>query len=466
MLHNATMEILGEMGIRFFYPPAVEILKKAGCRILNDNLVRFPASLVEKALKTAPKKVVIYNQKQEPVMELAGRKAYFGNGSDLLTIIDHETDLRRRAVKIDVDRMIMCLDALPHVDFVMSGFLPSDVPADKVERVQMFSMLTQTEKPIVYVTVDFSNTRLCIEMARVAAAGNFDLSRYPFALNYINVSNPLKHNPDSIQKLMWLSEQNLPFVYRPAIVTRGITTPITGAGFLAVNNAAGLAGLVLSQCVREGAPFIRCSHSGGTFDFKTMMGLHAAPEIRGFNEDLADFYGLPRFGIGGVTGSKTVDQQASSEAALTLLVSAASGAQLIHDVGYMDNGKTGSLIQLVICHELIGWVKQFLKHVEVNDDTLALNDVRRVVNQEGDFLMSENTLTHYREDFYPELLDRMNCEAWEEKGADDLKERARKKVNEILAEADGRREAGQPGMSDKFDRNVTERLRELAYTRL
>ena len=49
----------------------------------------------------------------------------------------------------------------------------------------------------------------------------------------------------------------------------------------------------------------------------TMAGLHAAAEIRGFNEDIAEYYMLPRFGIGGLTGSKEVDQQAAYEAALT-----------------------------------------------------------------------------------------------------------------------------------------------------
>ena len=147
------------------------------------------------------------------------------------------------------------------------------------------------------------------------------------AANYINISNPLRHNPESIRKLMWLAREGLPAVYRPSIVTRGISTPLTPAGFLVVNNAAGLAGLVLSQAVREGAPFIRCGCSGGTFDMRTMVGLHAAPEVRGYNEDMAEWYGLPRFGIGGLTGSKAVDAQAAFEAALTLFASSIAGSR-------------------------------------------------------------------------------------------------------------------------------------------
>ena len=86
-----------------------------------------------------------------------------------------------------------------------------------------------------------------IAMAEIVAGSPEALRQRPFAINYINISNPLRQNPDSLEKLMWLSEKGLPFVYRPSIITRGISTPITWAGFLVVNNVAGLAGLVLSQ---------------------------------------------------------------------------------------------------------------------------------------------------------------------------------------------------------------------------
>lgn len=167
---------------------------------------------------------------------------------------------------------------------------------------------------------------------------------------------------------------------------------------------------------------------------RTMVGLFAAPELRGFNEDMAEYYGLPRFGIGGACGSKAVDQQAAYEAALTLLISTMSGAQLIHDVGYMDNGTTGALDQLVICHEIIGWVKQYMKELIVDDETLALDLIDEVVKNNGDFLQTVHTFEHFREDYYPELTERQNHDTWQKAGSLSLRERARKKVDQILKE--------------------------------
>ena len=167
---------------------------------------------------------------------------------------------------------------------------------------------------------------------------------------------------------------------------------------------------------------------------KPMVGLPAAPELRGFNEDMAEYYSLPRFGIGGVSGSKDIDQQSALESALTLLTSTLSGAQLIHDVGYLDNGTTGSLEQLIICDETIGWVRQFMKEIVINEETLALDLIDEVVKNNGDFLQTQHTLKYFKEDYYPELIERQNYDTWQKEGSLTLRERARKKIDRILNE--------------------------------
>lgn len=431
-LHHASLEILERTGIRFYDEPAVELLRKGGARVSDGNRVSIPSRLVEWALRTAPKQIILYNQSGEPAIRLSGRKAYYGNGSDLPYIIDHRTGVRRKAVLQDAVEGVRVLESLPDIDFIMSFILPSDMPAEQAELYQMQAMLANTTKPIVYVATNLERTQQVVAMCEVLAGGTDALRDYPFAACYINISAPLRHNAESIQKLLWLAEKGLPAIYRPSIVTRGITTPITIAGFIATNNASQLAGLVLSQLKREGAPFIRCSHGGSTFDMRTMCIQLASPEARGFNADLAHWYGLPSFGIGGVSGAKTVDQQAALEASLTLLLAALSGEQLIHDVGHLDNAATASLEQVVICHEIIGWIKQFLPGLNINADTLAL-DLIHEVGPDGQFLEMEHTAIHCRDDWYPELLDRQSYEDWANEGSPTLRSRAKRKVDEILA---------------------------------
>jgi trimethylamine--corrinoid protein Co-methyltransferase len=432
-IHNASLEILERTGIRFNDEEAVKLFKKGGAEVVDGNRVHVPSWRVEWALSIVPKQIILYDRGGNPAIRLSGWKSYFGNGSDLLHIIDHRTDERRKPILQDIRDLVRILDVLPHYDFVMSGFIPSDVPTERAEYHQMLAMLENTDKPIIYVTTNLASTEEEVGMAEAVAGGTDELRRRPFAACYINITHPLRHNPESIQKLLFLAGKGLPFIYRPSIVTRGLTTPITVPGFLAVNNTAALAGLVLSQLKREGAPFIRDSCAGGTFDMRTTVGLHSAPEVRGFNEELAHYYNLPCFGIGGTSASKAVDQQAALEASLTLITSTLAGAQLIHDVGYMDSGTTTALTQVVICHEIIAWIKQYMKGLVIDEESLALHVVEEV-GTDGNFIETEHTLRHFKEDEYPELRDHRRYDDWLALGGTTLKDRASEKVEKLLAE--------------------------------
>ena len=313
----------------------------------------------------------------------------------------------------------------------MSGFIPSDVASQNVETNQTLVMLQNTNKPLVYVTTDLANTQREVEMFEIAAGGSEEFRRRPFAACYINIAKPLMHNPESVEKLLFLAGRGLPFTYRPGLVLRSLTTPNTVPGFLAMNNAAALAGIVLAQLKREGAPFIRCGCSGGTFDMKTSVGCHSAAEVRGFNEEIAHYYNLPTFGIGGTTESKVVDQQAAMESALTLITSTLAGSNLVHDVGYMESGLASSLIQCAICDDIISWIKHYLPGLDVNAETLPL-DLIEEIGTDGDYIQTDHTMKHFKEDEYPELRDRRNYADWMALGGMTMKDRAQKKVGEIL----------------------------------
>jgi len=139
------------------------------------------------------------------------------------------------------------------------------------------------------------------------------------------------------------------------------------------------------------------------------------------------------FALAGCSDSKVVDQQASIEAALTLMTDALCGGNIVHDLGYLESGLTGSLAQLVICDEVLGWIEHFVRGVEINDETLAL-DLIDEVGPDGQFLDTEHTLNHFRERWYPKLFDRNNYDGWLAKGGKTLGERAAERVASILTE--------------------------------
>jgi trimethylamine--corrinoid protein Co-methyltransferase len=429
-IHAASLEVMERTGVRLYEQTAIELLRGAGASVSDGNRVRFPPHLVERALSTAPKQVVLHNRNREPVMPVGGHISFFGPGSDCLNIIDHRTGQHRRALLQDVVEAATVADALPHIDFVMSMFLPSDVDGVLADRHQMQVMLNHTSKPIVFVTYDFPGWIDVVEMAEAVAGGPDALREKPFVAGYNNTTSGLRHNEEALQKLLYMAERGLPVIFVAGTLP-GVTGPVTVAGSIMLRNIGSLVGLVIGQLKREGSPFIM-SGAVHPVDLRTMVQPYSAADSHGALGSMAHYYGLPMFAIGGASDAKLVDGQAALEASLTLMVDKLCGGQIVHDVGYLESGLCGSLAQLVICDQILDWIKHALQEVEVNEETLAV-DVVDQVGPDGQFLDSEHTLHHFRDRWYPRLLERDNYDRWQKKGSKSLAQRAAERVDEILA---------------------------------
>jgi trimethylamine--corrinoid protein Co-methyltransferase len=429
-IQEASFQILEQTGVRFHHQEAVEILRKGGAKVVDGSIVRFPVSLIEKSLNTIPENITVYNQEGSPAMEVGGYRSYYGTGSDCMHIYDLETDIRRKALLQDVVNGIRLIDNLPQIDFLMSMFLPSDVPEDRYERHQMAIMLRESNKPIIFVGINSESTVHAIQMASIVAGTVDELQSRPFIVNYVNTVSSFQHNYDSVQRLIYAAKHNIPTIYAPGKL-RGLTVPMTQAGAMAAGFAGQLAGLVLSQQIQEGSPFIISNPSHGTIDMRTMVGLYAPPEDGTYGWDLAHYHKIPTFAIAGASDSKILDAQAAAEAALNLFSVTLGGANLIHDIGYLDCAMTGSLELVVLCNEIIGWLKDHLKDLEISPETLAL-DLIHEVGPDGYFLDTSHTLEHVKKDWKPSVFDRFDYKQWTEDGERTFIQRANQVVRNLL----------------------------------
>ncbi len=428
-LHDASLEIMERTGMRFFDQESLDLFKKAGAKICDENIVRIPQRLVEWALGCVPQNVDIYDRNGNLAMQLGGDRTYFGPGSDCMSTYDLETGEHRKAVLRDVVNGVRLVDALPNMDYVMSMFLPSDVPQADYERHQMAIMLKESTKPIIFVGIEKDSTVMGIDMAIAVAGDLATLQQYPFVINYLNTVSPFHHNGESLQRLLYAAERNIPSIYAPGSA-RGTLAPITNAGAMALNNAAQLGGLVLSQLKREGSPLILCGRSGGLLDMRTMVSLYTAPDAGPYGWDLARHYNTPTFTVA-CTDAKVFDAQAAAETALTLFEKALNGANIVHDLGYLDCAMTGCLELVAFSDEVIEWIKRYWQPVEINAETLAL-DLIHSTAPDGHFLETDHTLKHFRELWTPTLFNRQDFETWTSHGSQTLQQKANQRVHEIL----------------------------------
>ena len=430
-LHHASLEILDRTGVVLYEPEAVELLRRKGLKVEDGNRVRIPPGMVEWALAIAPKRAVICDRNGRRAMPLERNNVFYGPGSDCPNVIDVRTGERRVGTLQDVEEAARVCDALPNIDFLMSFCIASDVNQAVSDRHQMRAMLVNSTKPILVVTTEFGGCVDAIRMAEAVAGGDEALRRNPICALYINVTHPLRHNAEALQKLLFMAEKGLPTTYTP-VVLRGVSGPVTAAGAIALANAGELAGLVISQIKREGAPVILTGGVNDMLDMRTMVDAYSDPNNRVMLVELAHRYGLPIFGLAGCSDSKLPDEQAAAEAAFSIILETLAGAQMVHDIGYLEGGMCNSIEQIVICDELIAYTKQFMKGLEIDEETLAL-DLIDEIGPHGDFMGSDHTRTNYRKDWYPKLFDRKPYDDWSRSGGKTLRQRAQEKALKILA---------------------------------
>jgi len=430
-LHQETLELLRRTGVKVLVPEVRDLLEEAGCW-MDGELVRIPPDLIEWAIAAAPSRVPLCDRNGDLAMALEGRKGYYGTGSDTPFVLDAYTGERRHAKLSDVENVARLVDALPNIDFLMCMGIASDVTESISDLYHFRAMVSNTTKPIIYTAWDRANLEDIIEMAEAVAGGAETLRRSPFCALYSEPISPLTHAKESCEKLLFIADKGLPVVYTPAVMIGG-TGPVTIAGALTQANAEQLSGLLITQLIREGTPVIG---AGGILHMDMSKGLisYAAPEfmlaMTAFTE-MYQYYDLPTFSFAGCSDSKIFDQQAAAEGALWMLVTALGGGNLIHDVGYVESGMTASYQQLVAMDEIAGLVKRFMRGVEVTDESIALDVINRV-GPGGHFLSDDHTFRHFRENWFPQLLDRSPRDEWELDGALTLGDRAAQRVRDIL----------------------------------
>jgi trimethylamine--corrinoid protein Co-methyltransferase len=433
-IHHASLEILRRTGVRVQDSEARDLLGDAGCLISDGDLVKFPAAVIEEAVLHAPSRIVLCSTSGEPRVHLEGQRTFFGTGSDLLHTLDLETGERRLSRISDVRDTARLADSLPNLDFVMSMALPSDLAPATSDRHSFLAMITNTTKPVVFTAWDESGLADIITMAETVAGGAEALTLNPFLLAYLEPTTPLQHSPPVLRKLLMMADRRLPVVYAPGGVD-GASAPVTAAGSLALANAEVLSGLAIAQLRQPGTPVVYGSGSG-PLDMRTAVAAYASPEFMRHCKAMAElgqrFYHLPTWGFAGCSDAKQPGIQAGVDSSLWILWTALSGANLVHDIGYLESGLTCSYEMIVICDEIIGFVRRLLGGIELTPETLALEVIDQV-GPGGDHLSTEHTLRHFKECWYPNLIDRSTYQSWANAGRPEMVQKARQIARDAIA---------------------------------
>ena len=440
ILINSAFEILERAGNRVGSKEALELFRKAGCRIepLDDEgeKVFFPQHLIEECIRRAPKRLILYDRKGEPTLYCEGRNSYFSPTSACPKMYDPYTGERRAWTKADIGNAAKITDALPELDAMFAlGSLADDYGFDTFVH-EVHAMMINTTKPIIYLSNDVSDTKAICEMAAVIAGGWDRLRERPFLLQYDEVLSPLKHKNHAFDKFMYLADEGLPIRYG-AFTMSGASSPVTLPGAVAQSLAEALVGLMACQLKRPGVPYVMAILPG-IMDLKYGILSSGAPEYHLFHAiytELCHELQLPVMATAGITDSKVVDAQAGAETLWSILCAALVGCHLNIGAGSMESHLIGSFEHLVLSNECIAAVRRFMQGAPINERTLAMDVIQHVGDGLPDriFVDQDHTTENYLEEQWnPSLFNRNNFQSWTDKGQKYTHQLCNDKVRDIL----------------------------------
>ena len=433
-LFLSALEVLERTGVRVDHDEGLELLNGAGAHIGPQRRVRIPSFMVKDALAAAPRRIAIYNRDGQPAMRLEDRRVYFASQVDSLYFFDPVERARRPCVRDDVRLGAILCDALPNIDMISFSAMFNNAPGQIAYLLGHKDTLMNCAKPIMHGTLDLAGLKAVAEMASVVAGGWDELARRPYYVHYAEPLSPLRHTQEGVAKFLFCVEHGIPVIYTP-MTLGGSSAPLTAAGNLTACLAECLSGLVMAQLKRRGAPVI----FGGVptvMDMSTMIASYGAPEMHLWSAALAEmahYLRLPVMSTAGCTDAVTFDQQAAAESAISCLMAALSGGNLVHDVGFMEAANSASLELIAATNEFIGMIRAIMAGVEVTTNTLALDTIDQV-GPGGSYLGEKHTARHFRDNWFPTLMNRRNFEGWAAEGNLSMGDKANEQVRRILDE--------------------------------
>lgn len=431
-VHDYSVQILSDVGVRVDSEPARKLFATAcGPSMVAGDRVRIPAQVIEWALSVAPRAVQIYDRHGNAAFRLPG-EARFGIGVTALYYQDPLTDQVLPFGRQHMAQMARLGGALSSFDLVSTIGIVQDVPPQVSDLYATLEMTANTIKPLSILISDEGAFPTVLDMLETLHG---DLASRPSIIPYFNPITPLVINKGTIDKMMTTIERGLPFIYSNYGMA-GASTPITPASAFVLLNAELLAGLVLSQLLKEGTPIILGSLPA-YFDMKGMGSFydpHSYLIDLGCAEMMAH-YGLPHAGTSGSGVGWGADLLAAGHQWLNHLLSCIGKVGLAPFVGDNLDSKAFSPAIIVYANEVIAQARLFARGFPLDDSTVAMDQIAEA-GPGGNFLMSDLTLKLFRRAYFQsDILPRLTLEEWQAQGCPRVENLLREYTAHLLEEA-------------------------------
>jgi trimethylamine--corrinoid protein Co-methyltransferase len=432
-IHEYTMKLLATTGVRVDSPSAVKMLrKKVGDSNVDGRTVRLPEELVEWALQVAPREIQIYDRRGNPQFKIgaAEDRTRFGIGVTALYYQEPETDTPILFQRKHMQDMVRVGNKLPHYDMVSTIGIVRDVPDYLTDLIGSLDHFANGIKPMVLLCSDEHKFEDVLQMLETLHGQ--DLGEKPFIIPYFNPVSPLVMNEGTVDKMKTAIERGLPVIISNYSLS-GATTPITPAGTVAVLLAELLAGLVIGQLYREGAPMF-LGMLPVYLDMKTLLNFYDPQSILVSLAcaEMMAHYGIPHCGTSGSGTGWGMDLLAAETYWMNTLMFVLTKGGIAPFVGDTLGSKAISPLTFIYCHEIIDQALRFAGGFQLDDANVGLDEIHKVGPGKG-YVSAPTTLKRYKNGYYVSpIFPRWSMEKWIEAGQPHVQKRLRDYSIEFL----------------------------------
>jgi trimethylamine---corrinoid protein Co-methyltransferase len=435
-IHEATLTILEHTGIAFKTEAALAVFKKHGASIDGD-VVRIPRKLTENAIESAPQQFSYFARRENRSVVVGAKQeaTYISPNNGPIYIQDIENG-RRPGRMEDLINLYKLCQASDICDLVGAiPVAPGDLDQPGKHLAIFHQLLRHTDKPLIGFVAPYPTILEMFEMLEIAFGAPGRLSERPVIGVSVNPLSPLRFDREACETIMTYARFRQP-VFVLSCAQAGVSSPSSLLGTAVLQNAEILAGLVLTQLVSPGTPFLY-SPASAVPNMATAAYVTGSPESNLINivgiQLANELYRIPSRSMAGLTDAKQIDCQSGYETMQNLFMLMMAGVHVVNEcLGVLDSIMTTSYEKFVIDEEMIGRVIRVQKGIDAGDEALSVGVIQEIA-QTGSYLMHPSTLKACRSNWKPTLALRGSYRDWEKKGCEDILTRANRRYRALLA---------------------------------
>lgn len=410
-IHAASMTILEKTGMRFQHPEVIDLLKEKGIRVEGETAF-FTEDQLMHWVKKAPESFKVYARNSAYDVVLGGDNMEVAAGYGSPYMVDRDGTKRKGCLEDYITFLKLVQES--ELFNVNGGILvePSDVDSRFNASVMLYNTMAHSDKVLIGLEGNETQMTHLMEMLKIAFGGAEAIIEKPRMMTIVNTLSPLQMDRNALDTLLAYARNGQPVFVTPAAMA-GFTSPITLAGMIAMGNAETLAGIALTQMVREGVPVVygnQCTSADmGTGGFVVGSPEHALSIACA--AQMAKSYGLPCRSGGGSSDAMNLCAQTGYEGMMLLSTCSRENVNIVLlAAGALDSVKSMSFDKFMVDLEMISMVKRIRQGITVDEDTLAL-DLISEIGPGGEFMTSMHTLKRCRKEIWnPEISVRKHAD--------------------------------------------------------